>query len=176
MKKFIYFLVLTMLLCTLTGCGKDKELPIQGVSINGAQGKTSGFTYIYDFGDGYKLYCDNLTMIVYLVKDFSDGRGATSVGSSSICPYISPNGYYYKIDVKTRVISEVIPQDVHIIDSNPQTSTDNKTPSSTPSNQDDIEAILNQNSQKNQETKTETTTPTEESKQDTKQENKQDSK
>jgi hypothetical protein len=135
----------------VTGCSSEEEFPAAGVSIENAEGQTLGFTYLYDLGGGYKLYADNFTKIVYLRYDYQSGDGATSIGSSSLSPYISPNGYYYKVNTTTRVIEEYIPSNtsssVAVTDTD-VTITDETTTSS--NNKSDIEAILNENGQKNQ--------------------------
>ena len=149
-KKFATISLLTLgLTFALTGCGTTGETPAAGVSIENAEGQTLGFTYLYDLGNGYKLYADNLTTIVYLRYDYQGGKGATATGSSSFCPYISPNGYYYKVNTQTRVIEEYIPN--HSISSSTEDEEVDVTQGSSSSNQkQDIEAILNENGQKNQ--------------------------
>ena len=111
MKKNIAILSLLTLGFSLglTGCGVATEEPAGGVSIENAENQTLGFTYLYDLGNGYKLYADNFTKIVYLRYDYQGGKGATSIGSSSMCPYISANGNYYKVNPQTRVIEEYNP-------------------------------------------------------------------
>ena len=154
-------------LCTMfmfTGCGSfTGETPAAGVSIQGAENQILGFTYLYDLGNGYKLYADNFTKIVYLRYDYSAGSGATSVGSSSMTPYISTNGNYYKVNTQTRVIEEFIPMNtqtnnnVVITDENTEIENQEQQTESTESNentqsssqQQTIEDILNENSQKN---------------------------
>lgn len=154
MKKKLAIISLLTLSMTfaLTGCGTtSKEVPAAGVSIANAEGQTLGFTYLYDLGNGYKLYADNFTKIVYLRYDYKGGKGATSVGSSSFCPYISPSGNYYKINTQTRVIEEYIPN--HSISSSTDdldTEVDVTEGESSSSQKEDIEAILNENGQKNQ--------------------------
>lgn len=165
MKKNITILSLLTLGFSLglTGCGVATEEPAGGVSIEDAENQTLGFTYLYDLGNGYKLYADNFTKIVYLRYDYQGGKGATSIGSSSMCPYISTNGNYYKVNPQTRVIEEYNPsmkstnsnvdtndtenQDVN----NSETeNTQQEENNSSNSQKQDIEAILNENSQKNQ--------------------------
>ena len=171
MKKNIAILSLLTLGFSLglTGCGVATEEPVGGVSIENAENQTLGFTYLYDLGNGYKLYADNFTKIVYLRYDYQGGKGATSIGSSSMCPYISENGNYYKINTNTRVIEEYNPsmnstssnvdtndtenQDVNNTDKENKESTENtqqEENNSSNSQKQDIEAILNENSQKNQ--------------------------
>lgn len=148
MKKFaILGIVIASMCFLLTGCGTQKEEPAAGVSIANAEGQTLGFTYLYDLGNGYKLYADNFTKIVYLRYDYQDGKGATSVGSASMCPYISTNGNYYKVNTQTRVIEEFIP--TGNITPNPDTAVTIDTGNSD-SQKSDIEAILNENGQKNE--------------------------
>lgn len=141
--------MITALCFTLTGCGETVETPAAGVSIANAEGQTLGFTYLYDLGNGYKLYADNFTKIVYLRYDFTGGKGATSIGSCSMCPYISANGNYYKVNTQTRVIEEYVPNigTVSSVSPDNATSVDIGTSSSQKS---DIEAILNENGQKNE--------------------------
>lgn len=147
MKKYaILGLVIASMCFLLTGCGQQKEEPAAGVSIANAEGQTLGFTYLYDLGNGYKLYADNFTKMVYLRFDYQGGKGATSVGSASMCPYISPNGNYYKVNTQTRVIEEYIPTGTIV--TNPDTATTVNTGDS--SSKSDIEAILNENGQKNE--------------------------
>lgn len=162
MNKFKKLLCLGVLsLCTifsLTGCNVGGEQPAAGVSIAGAENQTLGFTYLYDLGNGYKLYADNFTKIVYLRYDFSDGKGATSVGSVSMCPYISANGNYYVVNTQTRVIEELVKgpttntniEEVQTPENPDGNETSDTTDNSTNSQQQDIEAILNENSQKNE--------------------------
>lgn len=149
MKRNVILGFMAIALCfSLTGCGQPEETPAAGVSIANAEGQTLGFTYLYDLGNGYKLYADNFTKIVYLKYDFTGGKGATSIGSSSMCPYISPNGNYYKVNTQTRVIEEYI--------SNGNTQNTNQENATTvdigtsSSQKSDIEAILNENGQKNE--------------------------
>lgn len=149
-KKLAIISLLTLgMAFSLTGCGNVSEEPAQGVSIANAEGQALGFTYLYDLGKGYKLYADNFTKIVYLRYDYEGGKGATSIGSSSLTPYISANGYYYKVNTQTRVIEEYIPN--NIVNPN-DVSTDISPESETQldSQKQDIEAILNENGQKNQ--------------------------
>ena len=152
-KKFAIISLLTFgMVLPLTGCGKISEEPAAGVSIENAEGQTLGFTYLYDLGNGYKLYADNFTKIVYLRYDYEGGKGATSVGSSSITPYLSKDGNYYKVNTQTRVIEEYIPN--HTVTNSTETTetteaTTQEGQQST-SQKQDIEAILNENGQKNQ--------------------------
>ena len=153
----------------LTGCGSSQEVPAEGVTISGAENAILGFTYLLDLGDGYKLYADNFTKIVYLKYEFSDGRGATAVGGVSMTPYLSPNGNYYTVNPTTRVIEELTK------DTNQQSSNEKEKPEATPdqnatqnpsstqtplSQQEEIEAILNQNSEKNGATSSPSPSPT----------------
>ncbi len=148
MKKFaILGLAIASMCFLLTGCGTQKEEPAAGVSIANAEGQTLGFTYLYDLGNGYKLYADNFTKIVWLRYDYQGGKGATSVGSASMCPYISTNGNYYKVNTQTRVIEEFIP--TGNITPNPDNAVTVDTGNSN-SQKSDIEAILNENGQKNE--------------------------
>lgn len=148
MKKFVIVGLAIMSMCfLLTGCGKQQEEPAAGVSIANAEGQTLGFTYLYDLGNGYKLYADNFTKIVYLRYDYQGGKGATSVGSASMCSYISANGNYYKVNTQTRVIEEFIP--TGNIAPNPDSAVTVETGTSD-SQKSDIEAILNENGQKNE--------------------------
>ena len=133
-----------------TGCGTTKETPAAGVSISGAENKTLGFTYLYDLGNGYKLYADNFTQIVYLKYDYCGGNGATSVGSSTLTPYISENGNYYKINTKTRVIEELIVNKNVVEDTTIKDDATSTEGSSSTNQKQDIEDILNENSQKNE--------------------------
>ena len=135
---------------SLTGCGEIKEEPAAGVSIANAEGQTLGFTYLYDLGNGYKLYADNFTKIVYLRYDYEGGKGATSIGSASMTPYISPNGYYYKVNTQTRVIEEYIPNQTTVKDTEDTEEASSSEESNSTSQREDIEAILNENGQKNQ--------------------------
>ena len=148
MKKIIVFgLVIASMCFLLTGCTEQQEQPAAGVSIANAEGQTLGFTYLYDLGNGYKLYADNFTKIVYLRYDYKGGTGATSIGSASMCPYISANGNYYKVNTQTRVIEEFIP--TGNITPNPDSAVTVDTNNSS-SQKSDIEAILNENGQKNE--------------------------
>lgn len=147
MKKYVTLGIVIASMCfLLTGCGKPTEEPAAGVSIANAEGQTLGFTYLYDLGNGYKLYADNFTKIVYLRYDYQGGKGATSIGSASMCPYISTNGNYYKVNTQTRVIEEYIP--TGNVTPNPDSAVTIDTGNS--SSKSDIEAILNENGQKNE--------------------------
>ena len=150
-KKFAIISLFTLgMAFALTGCGTTSETPAAGVSIKDAEGQTLGFTYLYDLGNGYKLYADNFTTIVYLKYDYQGGKGATSVGSSSFCPYISPNGYYYKVNTQTWVIEEYIPNHSISNDTENNQEVDGTQGGSSTNQKQDIEAILNENGQKNQ--------------------------
>ena len=64
-----------------------------------------------------------------------------------MCPYISANGNYYKVNTQTRVIEEFIP--TGNIAPNPDSAVTVETGTSD-SQKSDIEAILNENGQKNE--------------------------
>ena len=157
-RKLVILSLLTFgLSFGIVGCGTNVEQPAGGVSIENAEDQTLGFTYLYDLGNGYKLYADNFTKIVYLRYDYQGGKGATAIGSSSMTPYISPNGKYYKVNTNTRVIEEFSPID-NIDETNTENSQENgentettqEGENSSTSQKQDIEDILNENSQKNQ--------------------------
>ena len=74
-RKLVILSLLTFgLSFGIVGCGTNVEQPAGGVSIENAEDQTLGFTYLYDLGNGYKLYADNFTKIVYLRYDYQGGK------------------------------------------------------------------------------------------------------
>lgn len=125
----------------VVGCSgssvKVEKTPAVEVSIEGMnEGDLAGFTYLYDYGNGFRLYADNFTKIVYVMYYDNVDSGTKAVArSSSLSPYISPNGNYCYIDTEARQIKELI-TDNSVVNSgtsvdNNQEGTDNQTPSST---------------------------------------------
>ena len=110
-KNIILLLLLSALISMfITGCSSsNSETPEVEVTIDGKNSDDiTGFTYLYDYGDGYRLYADNFTKIVYVMYLDNSGNGATTAKSSSLSPWISENGNYYYIDTKEKMIKELV--------------------------------------------------------------------
>lgn len=119
MKKKLLTLFCTVLIASsLTACGeKSGDLTVTDVPETevGIDGKNSdditGFTYLYDYGNGFRLYADNYTKIVYVMYYGSSGSGAKSTTETGLSPWLSQNGKYCYIDTEDRVIKELSTDD-----------------------------------------------------------------
>lgn len=116
MKKKIVLILLSSLLVvsTIVGCGKTSgdltvsDVPETEISIDGKNSDDiTGFTYLYDYGNGFRLYADNYTKIIYVMYYGSSGSGAKNRTETGLSPWISPNGTYCYIDTENRIIKEL---------------------------------------------------------------------
>lgn len=116
MKKKLLILLCTVLIASsLTACGKSSneevsssDTPAAEVGIEGKNSdEITGFTYLYDYGNGFRLYADNYTKIVYVMYYNNSGNGAKSTASAGLSPWLSQNGKYCYIDTDEKLIKEL---------------------------------------------------------------------
>lgn len=122
-KKLLILLSVIFTTMSIVGCGEvsgdltDNDEPETEVSIdNKNSDDLTGFTYLYDYGNGFRLYADNFTKIVYVVYYGSEGNGAKATRSMGMTPWISADGNYYYVDTEERTIKELISNDTTIKD------------------------------------------------------------
>lgn len=144
-KKLLLLLCTIMTIGTITGCSsessdfKTNDVPAVEVSIDGKNSDdTTGFTYLYDYGNGFRLYADDYTKIVYVLYYNHSGSGAKSTMSTSLSPWLSQNGKYCYIDTEDKTIKELDTDNVVKIDSNDKNKdeTDNTDVSESDTNED----------------------------------------
>lgn len=137
-KKKVILLLSTLILSTsLVGCGaasgslSASDTPATEVSIDGKNNDDlTGYTYLYDYGDGFRLYADNYTHIVYVLYYGSGGTGAKATNSMGLSPWLSENGKYCYIDTETKTIKELDSENKSsdTDDENNEENTDDSTP------------------------------------------------
>lgn len=122
-KKLLILLSVIFTTMSIVGCGAvsgdltANDEPETEVSIdNKNSDDLTGFTYLYDYGNGFRLYADNFTKIVYVLYYGSGGNGAKATTSMGITPWISSDGNYYYVDTEERTIKELISNDTTIKD------------------------------------------------------------
>ena len=139
-------LIVIVLLClfvmtTLIGCGAKTETlnlsdkPETEVSIDGKNSDDiTGFTYLYDYGNGFRLYADNYTKIVYIIYYGKSGSGSKATNAVGMTPWLSENGKYCYVDVEDKSIKELNTDDTVDIKSNDDEddNTSDNTKQSTP--------------------------------------------
>jgi len=110
-KKIGICLLIPCLVFMFTGCGGSQTSTNENSVEISIEGKTkndlTGFAYLCDYGDGYSLYADKFTKIVYISKSTSSGSGAKATATESFTPWISKNGNYYYIDTDAKMIKEL---------------------------------------------------------------------